>query len=506
MSVRKLFNRPLNSIAHVDYLHLPGIITTDVEDGDKIIVVAAEVAAPVTKCPRCDAIESLQGDGAPLQGFWDGPDGRPRWVTLKKQVYRCKACDVSCTHDLPFLPTPKAQVTTRLVDFILSLMDLGITYSDIARITGPDERTIRDIRDKRDAERASNPVRRYTVFLGLDDWQHGDLRKKRAIFVDVGNKMPINLFETCKAEDSIAHAKPVSGTNGIGFGQERNRVCIIGLARELTQYLAMHPEARVIVIDMSNPFRNVLRKNCPQLVIVIDHFHVKQELEKLISKICDELAEVVAAENPQSVPQQQNIFGDQGTPQSPKRKRTKTTKEKRLAKKLKKYRKIFMQSPEKRSGREKKSIKAWAASYPMLADILDRRDAFYHIWDTAQSSEDAEAQFDAWRASLSNIGPDIAQKYSPFIATVENWRKEIFAYFDFPERPDNAFTEAMVREVKSWDDAGRHVSFEVLRSRFQYYVPKSKKGKSVSLRKPQLDQPSKFTQRADEASSSVSAA
>jgi hypothetical protein len=161
-------------------------------------------------------------------------------ITLKKQVYRCKACHESCTHDLPFLLTPKAQITTRPARFIVSLMDLGITYSDIARITGPNDRTIRDIRNRRDAERALNPVPRYTVILGLDDWQHGDLRKRRAMLVDRGNKMPIDLFETCRADDSIM-ASPVPAGNESGLRQQPSRV-IVGLATELKQYLAIHHE------------------------------------------------------------------------------------------------------------------------------------------------------------------------------------------------------------------------------------------------------------------------
>ena len=128
-----------------------------------------------------------------------------------------------------------------------------------------------------------------------------------------------------------------------------------------------------------------------------------------------------------------------------------------------------MKNPKDRAKRDGELIKAWSATYPLLAEILDRRDALYRIWDTATCARDARRQFIAWLRSLS---PDAAKNYAPFIRMVLKWRNEIAAYFDFPEHPTNAFTEAMVREVKHWNDAGRWVSFKVLRARFESYVPK----------------------------------
>ena len=78
MSVRALFNRPLNSVAHVDYLDLPGIITTQIQETDEQISVKAEEAEQMNKCPNCGKEGTLKGDGSPPQGFWDRPDGKPR--------------------------------------------------------------------------------------------------------------------------------------------------------------------------------------------------------------------------------------------------------------------------------------------------------------------------------------------------------------------------------------------------------------------------------------------
>lgn len=503
MSARKLFNRPLNSVAHVDYLNLPGIITIDVKHGDKSTDVEAEVGEPLTICPKCGAVDTLKGAGAPSQSFWDRPDGKPRWVTLKKQDYRCTACHKPCPHDLAFLPSPKAQITTRLVTYIISLIDLGLTYTSIAEITGPDESTIRDIRDKNDAERALSPKFVYTEILALDDWQHGRRRQKYAMLVAPLLKKTIDLFETCRSKDWTERGKLVRAKDG-SLRQRPDRF-IVGLANELKQYLSKHPEARVMVIDMCDPFRTILRRDHPQLLMVVDPYHVKQLLEKKMPDICDQLAQAEFIETTPSDPRQQNLFGGQGTLPISDAERTKSTDEKRLAKMFKKYRTVAKDAPEGPIGREKECIKAWSATYPMLADILDRRDAFYRLWASAESTEDAKKKYDAWVASLWELGPDVAQVFAGFVATVLEWREEIFAYFDVPEKPSNGFTESMVGVVKRWNAIAKHESFPVLRHKFQHYEPKSKQGRPTSRRKLAGDQPSKRAKRANKTLSASAA-
>jgi transposase len=481
MSVRALFGRPLNSITHVDFLRLPGIITTEVVETDDLLSVLAEVAEPITICPNCGKEGKLKGDGAPSQGFWDIPHGKPCWVTLRKQRYKCDACHKQCTHDLDCLPAPKAHVTTRLKERIHFLLDLNITYTDISGITGLAERTIRDIRNRRDDERAKaldkcdkcKAERMIGLecissgFVGLDNWKHGKRKKMRGIFVDVLMGIPIDLFPDVTQKTLVI---------------------------EIGAYLAAHPEVRVIVIDMDKGFRDVIQKNFPWLIIIVDHYHVKQALEKRVSRICDDMAEAaVKVEDPRDMPGPGNLFEEDFSSQG--HKPQKAIKQKKLASELKVFRKVFMKRPEDRNERDNDLIRAWAATYPLLEKVLDRRDAFYRIWSAAKSSQDAQSKFDEWTHSLTEdhaetpervtqnagdvdkISSQLAEMYGSFVDMVQRWRKEIFAFFDFSERPTNAFTESMVREVKAWNDAGRYVSFPVLRERFRYYKPKARRSK-----------------------------
>ncbi len=428
----------------MDFLRYTGVITTSYVEADGRIEIEAEVTDLITGCPHCGKEGILTGNGTETQCFWDMPRGiKPCWVMFTKQLYKCTSCGKQHGRNLPFLPVAKSQISPRLISLIYELIDEGINYTTIARWAGPDDSTIRDIRDKRNAERAISGVTRLTSgFLGLDDWQHGRLRQLRGILVDVGHPMPITLFKR------ITHEV---------------------LKEKLGDYLAAHPEVRVIVIDMSETFHSFLRKHFPLITIVIDHFHVKQALEKLMTEICEELAESLAPVKPENVPQQQELLGESDTPKTlPQEKKQKKTNP--LATEFRKYRKVWMKKPDERTERDRNLIKAWAATFPLFTEILERRDAIYRIYETATSARDARRQFLAWRRSLSE---DAVKYYEPFIKMVATWGKEIAAYFDFPERPTNAFTEAMVGEVKRWNDAGRWVSFEVLRARFESYVPKS---------------------------------
>jgi transposase len=447
MTARRLFNRPKDSVAHVDFLRHTGVITTSFEETDEKILIEAEVSELIAVCPHCGKDGTLGGNGTETQYFWEMPQGtKPCWVTFTKQLYLCRSCGKQSGRNLLFLPPPKSQISPRLLDHIYDLMDDGVNYTTISRWTGPDDSTIRVIRDKRDAARASSrAIRPTSGFLGLDDWQHGRRRKMRGILTDVVYRLPITLFE---------------------------RITIKKLKEYLGKYLADHPEVRVVVIDMSKTFRNFLQKHFPHIIIVADHFHIKQALEKRITRICNELAVPVIAAAEVCVSQQMNLFGEEIAGQPAKGRKAKNKKNSRVATELKKYRKVFMKKPEDKDERDRKQIKAWSGTYPLLAEILDRRDALYRIWDTAASAMDAKRQFVAWLRSLS---PDATKKFASFIQMVLSWRKEIAVYFDFPEHPTNAFTESMVREVKHWNDAGRWVSFEVLRARFESYVPKNKK-------------------------------
>ena len=71
------------------------------------------------------------------------------------------------------------------------------------------------------------------------------------------------------------------------------------------------------------------------------------------------------------------------------------------------------------------------------------------------------------------------EEFLPFIKTVENWKKEIFAFFDFEgENRTNAQTESFNSLIKEKERNGRGLSYEVMRAKMIF----RRKGKrTVSL-------------------------
>ena len=61
--------------------------------------------------------------------------------------------------------------------------------------------------------------------------------------------------------------------------------------------------------------------------------------------------------------------------------------------------------------------------------------AFYDIY-AAEDQEEAEHKYDRWRANIPEI---IQPDFGPIITMVDNWREEIFRYFQYPIT--NAYTE-----------------------------------------------------------------
>lgn len=57
----------------------------------------------------------------------------------------------------------------------------------------------------------------------------------------------------------------------------------------------------------------------------------------------------------------------------------------------------------------------------------------------------------------------VGRLYRPIAKMVENWRKEIFAFFDYPVT--NAYTEAVNGLVKIANRAGRGYSFDTIRAK-----------------------------------------
>lgn len=110
-----------------------------------------------------------------------------------------------------------------------------------------------------------------------------------------------------------------------------------------------------------------------------------------------------------------------------------------------------------------KVSKIWNAA---IFDNKKSWDSDISKYKNLASREDAEAAFDAWKASIPED-----RAFEPFRALariVENHREYIFNYWDCSSRISNGYTECANRLINEMGMKGRGYSFETLRARTLY--------------------------------------
>ena len=92
-------------------------------------------------------------------------------------------------------------------------------------------------------------------------------------------------------------------------------------------------------------------------------------------------------------------------------------------------------------------------------NAYNAKEDFFDIY-RCQNKTDAMELYDVWKETLD---PDTKAAFFEVIRAVDNWRPEIFNYFDTPVT--NAYTEAVNGMAKVANRMGRGYSFEAIRAK-----------------------------------------
>jgi transposase len=111
---------------------------------------------------------------------------------------------------------------------------------------------------------------------------------------------------------------------------------------------------------------------------------------------------------------------------------------------------------------EQMILQLWTDNFPLLGEAYWMKEDFFKVWDCSSRGM-ALAWFDAWRQRLI---PDLEEFYAPLLTAIQNWKPEIFAYFDCPVT--NAYTEALNGIIKLIQRVGRGYSFDAIRAKVLY--------------------------------------
>ena len=335
-------------------------------------------------------------------------------IVLHFRNYRCHNCKAVITPTFSFIT---GNCTKRLKEQIQQ-DSFEMEFTDVAKAYGITSMTVgRFFR-----ERASDYWQLYELempkILGIDEVH---LKKHYyGVFVNVS-----------KAYGDV-----------IDISENRSKEAI---KEKISQF--KHPEnLKMVTIDMWRPYRDAINELFPDVPVIIDRFHVIKELQKGLESIRRKISKEIKAER-----------------DSAKNKHVRVQLQQQKVS-LKNNRFLLLFSMENLTPTQIINRDKILRDYPEFQEPYIIKEAFRSIYETAESKEEALALYEDWKKD--------AKKYSefqPFIDTVENWKEEIFAYFDFDgEDRTNAQTESLNGVIKEKERNGRGLSYEVMRAKMVF--------------------------------------
>ena len=180
-----------------------------------------------------------------------------------------------------------------------------------------------------------------------------------------------------------------------------------------------------VAIDMWPAYLDLAKKNFPSALIVIDKFHVLRMGNEAVDKVRRGLRKSLTD---------------------------------RMRRTLRHDKRIMAKREKDLKMDERLKLDTWILNFPELGATYRLKEGFFAIYD-CQSRAEAEAAFEAWKATVPASG-EVAAAYKPILTAFRNWGPYIFNYFD--KRVTNAATEAVNGLVRQANRAGRGYSFEEL--------------------------------------------
>ncbi len=165
----------------------------------------------------------------------------------------------------------------------------------------------------------------------------------------------------------------------------------------------------------------------PNTLIVIDKFHVIQEINRCLDSVRKDL---------------QNYYRSQGVD----------------IRRFKRARYLFMANWEDLTESGRKTLSQWFKEFHALHDAYLCKESFRDIYANAKTKKHAAFLFGSW----INAIPDF-ERFEPMKKTMCKRRDHILNYWEAPYT--NAYTESTNNSIKKIEKAGRGYKFETLRER-----------------------------------------
>ena len=405
---------------------LPGLHIYDYEEelqsnGVKLIRLFTEPAKrSARRCPYCDS-RNVYSNGFYHRELLDLPMFRQDVVIdFEYQQYRCKNCGRLYQDEITEIAGNKMQMTHRLREAI-ARDSLKYSFQTSAIINNVSNATAKYVFDEwSETQDEKRPALEAPRVLGIDEAHLGSGKKDmRGVFIDVEKGLLLDITSDRESEtiaDFILSLKDVENV-------------------------------KIVTMDMARSYRSVVYDVLgPKTVIVVDHFHVVQDLMKKVIK------------------SRKLVVQKAGKP------------------KLGNNADLMRVNLESLKDFQKEQLMDQFAIVPELAILYALKESFRSIY-TCKTRTEAEDAYKRWCDMIPPRDPvssstqtdkkarqkKYEDRFDPirvFKNTVDQWHKEIFNWFDHTYT--NAATEAINGLIKITNRNGRGYAFEVLRHKLIY--------------------------------------
>lgn len=380
-------------------LRLPNLIEEKIEEDENQILVHCRIRSPST--PECGCfIPEVRKNGTKKVMFYDAPiSGKKVGIWVSRQRYQCTG---------PGHETPRT--------FYEQVPHMHWKH-DMT------ERLVEYIHKNAGTRRSFTDVAQE---IGMDP------QTVRRVWIDYAQSKMKEIGPITPEWLGIDEVMLMKKYRCIITNVQHNTMIDLLVDRKVKTIVAylggmLEPEKiKVVTIDMNDSYREAVKIALPHARLVVDRFHVTMH--------CHKALEAVRMHLRNELPPAERIG-------------------------LMRDRWLFQKAEERLSTGQQIVLHALLEQYPLLKKGHAVKESYRRVWD-CKTVDEAKARYDEW---AKTIPPEVEYAFKPLLTAMQNWREEIFAYFDL--RLTNAYTESLNALVRRMDAVGRGFSFPVLRAR-----------------------------------------
>ena len=359
-------------------LGLPELRVRDEEETDYGIRVQVEYRASEAICPGCGErtarVHSRRVQVKRDLRLWQ----KPVYLVLRKRRFRCRMCGKVFSEPDPVCGQRRR--TSERFRSYLGREAIGRTVRQVARKEGVGETLVRgcvteEARRLLGAEESSPPA----AVLGLDEFSIRKGQVYDTAIVDLERRAVM----------------------GVVSGHRQQEVAAFFTA------LPRPEEAKVVVMDMHEPYRQAVALCLPQARVVVDKFHVLEHVHRALDQVRT------------SVEPRQGKRGE-----------------------LFRARYLLLTAAERLTPESRSRLAILLSHYPQLHRAWLLKESF-RTWYRTGDRKTAETRLNRWEQSVREHGPAPFQALCPMLRL---WREEILNYFDHPYT--NGFLEGKNNRIK----------------------------------------------------------